>query len=100
MSQSTDTVQKRIAELETLMQAPDFWNDKISAQAPIKELQNLKDELEGMGKYDKGDAVITIFSGAGGDDAEDFSRILFDMYLKFAGRRGFGTSIVHENRND
>lgn len=82
------------------MQAPDFWNDKDSAQGAIKELQNLKDELEGVGKYDKGDAVVTIFSGAGGDDAEDFSNILLQMYLKYFDKKGWSYSVIHKNEND
>lgn len=82
------------------MAEPDFWSDKVLAQAKIKELQDLKLELEGVGKYDKGDAVMTIFSGAGGDDAEDFSRMLLKMYLKFFEKNGLSWSFVHENMND
>ncbi len=67
-----ENIQQRIGEIETAMQAADFWSDKHVAQAMIKELGELKDSLEGLGKYDKGNAVITIFAGAGGDDAEDF----------------------------
>ena len=43
---------------------------------------------------------MTIFSGAGGDDAEDFSRILLEMYLKFFDKRKWGYSIIHKNEND
>ncbi len=82
------------------MISADFWNDKDKAQASIRELQALKDELEGVGKYDKGGAVMTIFSGAGGDDAEDFSRILLEMYLKLFTRKGWSCSVVHKNEND
>lgn len=82
------------------MTRPDFWNDKDAAQGAIKELQSLKDELEGVGKYDKGDAVVTIFSGAGGDDAEDFSGILLQMYLKFFDRKGWNYFVLHKNEND
>ncbi len=82
------------------MQSPDFWSDKDSAQGAIKELQNLKDELEGVGKYDKGDAVVTIFSGAGGDDAEDFSNMLLQMYLKYFNNRGWSYFVLHKNEND
>lgn len=82
------------------MAQPDFWTDKEQAQAVIKEIAELKAEQAGEGKYDQGDAVITIFSGAGGDDAEDFSRILLEMYLKYADRKGFVYSTVHENQND
>ncbi len=90
----------KIVELEKAMAQPDFWQDKERAQSIIKELQDLKAEAVGANKYDKGDAMMTIFSGAGGSDAEDFSRILLEMYQRFAGRQGFETLIVHQNMND
>lgn len=95
-----DDIKKRIEEIEQAMQQPDFWTDKDKAQEKIKELGELKDKEVGVGKYDKGDAIITLFSGAGGDDAEDFSRILLEMYMKFADRKGFGFFVLHENQND
>lgn len=95
-----DDIKQKIAELELEMSQPDFWTEKDKAQDKIKELNELKEKLEGVGKYDKGDAIITLFSGAGGDDAEDFSRILLEMYLKFSNRKGFVFSILHENQND
>ncbi len=82
------------------MSKPDFWSDKVAAQSMIKELGELKAELEGAGKYDKGNAVMTIFAGAGGDDAEDFAAILLRMYMKFIENNGWGISFVHENKND
>ena len=97
---SKDEIQKKIDTLEERMQASDFWSDKDSAQGAIKELQNLKDELEGVGKYDKGDAVVTIFSGAGGDDAEDFTNILLQMYLKYFDNKGWSYFVMHKNEND
>ena len=90
----------RIKEIETAMMQPDFWNDSAKAQSLIKELQELKDEVEGKGKYDKNDAVITIVAGAGGDDAEDFARMLTEMYQKFSGSKNWSTSIVDENSNE
>lgn len=97
---SKEEIQNKIAELETEMSSADFWTDKDKAQAKIRELQGFKDELEGVGKYDKGGAIMTIFSGAGGDDAEDFSSMLLNMYLKFFNKNGWGVSIVHKNEND
>ena len=93
-------IRARIAELEKTMSSAEFWADKDKAQATIRERQTLEDELEGVGKYDKGGAVMTIFSGAGGDDAEDFSRILLDMYLKYFDKRGWQSSIIHKNENN
>jgi len=83
-SKSKEELEKNIQAIEVQMAEADFWMDKETAQAAIRELQSLKDELEGVGRYDKGGAVMTIFSGAGGDDAEDFSRLLFEMYQKLS----------------
>ena len=93
-------IDKRIAEIETAMALPDFWSDKMAAQAMIKELGELKDMREGVGKYDKGDAVLTIIAGAGGDDAEDFARMLREMYERYFARRGWGVRVLHQNEND
>lgn len=87
-------------ELENSMLEPDFWLNKERAQAVIKRLSEIKSEIAGEEKYDNGDAVMTIFSGAGGDDAEDFSAILLNMYMKFCVRKNFGFRVLHENEND
>lgn len=93
----------RIAEIESAMMQADFWQDKDKAQAMIRELQELKTIAEagpGAGPYDTGGAVVTIFSGAGGDDAEDFSHMLFEMYSKYIAKKGWTAYIIHENQND
>lgn len=92
-------IESRIREIEAAMGAPDFWNDKEKAQRTLKEYQELKQKFEGKGAYDKSDAIISIISGAGGDDAEDFSRILFEMYGKYAASKNWRTALLSENRN-
>jgi peptide chain release factor 2 len=103
MATDPAALDQKIAEIEAAMTAPDFWTDKNRAQALIKELNDLKAQKEtgGAGSpYDKGGAVMTIFSGAGGDDAEDFSGILLSMYRKYIEGKGWSWSLVHENSND
>lgn len=98
-----DEARKRIEEIETAMQSADFWADKNKAQGMVKELNDLKEEVANGGKggkYDKGDAIMTIFSGAGGDDAEDFSAILLRIYRRLAEKRGWGMQVLHANEND
>jgi len=90
----------RVKEIEDAMLRPDFWADKERAQKLVKELQELKEAVSGGGKYDKANAIITIFSGAGGDDAEDFSAMLVRMYFKYCERRGWGHEVLHQNEND
>lgn len=93
-------IEKQIEELERETQSMGFWDDKAKAQAILRKITELKDKKEGLGKYDKGNAIVTIISGAGGDDAEDFSRILLEMYMKYAEKKGFGISFIHEHKND
>lgn len=97
---SPEEIQKRIEELEATIQGADFWQDASRAQQLIKELHTLKAAAEGAGAWDRGGAVLSVVAGAGGDDAEDFARMLLDMYRKFCEGRGWSMRILHENRND
>lgn len=92
-------IEARIQEIESAMASGDFWSDKDKAQATLKEYQDLKTRLEGGDTYEKSDAIMAIVSGAGGDDAEDFSRILFAMYQKYAASRGWKTILLDSNEN-
>jgi peptide chain release factor 2 len=93
-------IEIRIAEIEAAMLLPNFWQDSQKAQAMIKELQDLKAEASGEGKYDHNPAVITIVAGAGGDDAEDFARMLLTMYHRYAEGRGWSVVELDSNEND
>ncbi|MFA7315917.1 MAG: PCRF domain-containing protein [Candidatus Paceibacterota bacterium] len=96
----TEELKKEIERLEASMLLSDFWNDKITAQATIKKIAELKDELLGAEKYDKGNAILSVLSGAGGDDAEDFSAMLLRMYVKYIESKNWQVSLIHENKND
>ena len=95
-----EEIKKKIEEIEQAMGSAEFWADKDKAQGALREHEALKSELLGVGKFDLGGAVMTIFSGAGGDDAEDFSRILLGMYLKFFEKKKLNSSVIHKNEND
>jgi peptide chain release factor 2 len=90
----------RIVEIEAAMMQTDFWADKDLAQAMIKELHELKDTLEGVSRYDKGGAILSFVAGAGGDDAEDFAHMLYEMYVHFAENKGWLVNVIHRNDND
>lgn len=96
----TNDIDQKILAIEQAMSEADFWTDKVKAQATVRELQELKDKREGIGGFDRGPAIMTILSGAGGDDAEDFSRMLFDMYVKYFTKQGWNYTVTHEHKND
>lgn len=91
--------EERIQELEVLMASPDFWKDPLEAQRRIAEYQSLKDGGTGDG-HDTGPATLAILAGAGGDDAEDFVRMLRRMYEGYAGNKGWNVWELHANEND
>ncbi len=82
------------------MAEADFWADKDKAQIILRELNDLKAKRAGAGLIDQGNAILTILSGAGGDDAEDFSSMLLEMYFKYFSRQKWNYSVIHENKND
>ncbi len=92
--------EKQLAELEKEMLDPSFWQNKTRAQDVLKKINELKEKQKSKNKYDKGDAVVTIFAGAGGDDAEDWVRMLFEMYGRFVEKRGWSISILHEHESE
>jgi peptide chain release factor 2 len=57
-----------------------------SVEARLAELEEAR---LFSGDYDAGDAVVTIRSGAGGTDSQDWAEMLLRMYLRWAERRGF-----------
>ena len=93
-------IEEEIKKLEQEMIGPDFWIDKNKAQKVLKELEDLKIQKEGLGKYDKGNAIVNIISGAGCDDAEDFSSMLLNMYMKYADKKNWQISFIHEHKNE
>src|SRR4051812_29598028 len=54
-----------------------------------KRLAELEEERLFSGRFDAGDAVVTVNAGAGGTDSQDWAEMLLRMYLRWAERRGF-----------
>jgi peptide chain release factor 2 len=59
-----------------------------------RELDRLEEDALFTGEYDAGDAVVTIHSGAGGTDSQDWAEMLLRMYLRWAANRGFQTEVL------
>jgi peptide chain release factor 2 len=54
-----------------------------------RHLSRLEEERLFQGPYDAGDAVVTVHSGAGGTDSQDWAEMLLRMYLRWGQKRGF-----------
>jgi peptide chain release factor 2 len=91
----------RIDELEVLVQLGQEEADADTMAEAERELASLRKavgELEVRtllnGEYDEREAVVTIRSGAGGVDAADFAEMLMRMYLRWAERHGYPTTVM------
>jgi peptide chain release factor 2 len=60
----------------------------------VGELDRLEEAALFTGKYDAGDAVVTIHAGTGGTDAQDWAEVLLRMYLRWAADRGLETELL------
>jgi peptide chain release factor 2 len=80
-----------LGALVTLSEEDDSLSDELDEQlaAVTEELERLEEERLFQGRYDAGDAVVSVHSGAGGTDSQDWAEMLLRMYLRWAQRRGF-----------
>ncbi|MBO3084771.1 peptide chain release factor 2 [Cellulomonas fengjieae] len=95
------TLDSRIDDLETLVEMATEENDEdtlAEAEADLLKIKKDLGELEVRtllaGEYDQREAVVTIRAGAGGVDAADFAEMLLRMYLRWAERHGYPTSVL------
>ena len=96
---SWEKILEDIGSLAELAQM-DSEGHTTEARALERKFQELERAQLFSGKYDKGSALLQIFAGAGGDDAEDWAKILFSMYEKFAAKRGWNFKILHTHPNE
>lgn len=62
-----------------------------------KEIEKEEIKIFLSGKYDKNNAIMEIFSGAGGIDAQDWATILIRMFERYCERKGFQTKVIHQS---
>ncbi|MGO1312832.1 MAG: PCRF domain-containing protein, partial [Brevibacterium aurantiacum] len=87
---------ERIDDAELLIEMSEDEGDedsKVEAERDLKKLHDQLAELEISTllnhEYDERSAVVTVRSGAGGDDATDWAQMLIRMYIRWGENRGY-----------
>ncbi len=88
-------------DLTTLVQLGMEEDDESVLDEVKSGYETLSDSIDNMkldallsGKYDRLGAIMTLHSGAGGTEAQDWCEMLYRMYTMWAERRGFKTKVI------
>ena len=97
----------KIEDIQTLLELATEENDE-SLQKEIADgvdtvtqhLEQIELRLMLTGEFDANNAILSIHSGAGGIDAQDWAGMLMRMYLRWCDQRGYQTEIVDLTSGD
>lgn len=94
-------LRQRLDDLEVLVEMAVEGDDAETLAEADHELATLRKDISVLeirtlmsGEWDERNAVVTIRSGAGGDDATDFAEMLLRMYLRWAENHGYPTKVL------
>ncbi|WP_367674250.1 peptide chain release factor 2 [Buchnera aphidicola] len=95
------SIKNELKENKNLLNLSHELNDLSILHEIKKNLSKIKNQIENLNfynmfkkEYDKKNCYIEIQSGSGGIEAQDWSKMLFKMYLKWAQKKNFNTKII------
>jgi len=88
-----------LKELAEIAEKDETLKQEIEEKIRILENQTSKAELKIFlsGKYDKQDAILSIYAGAGGQDSQDWAAMLLRMYERYCQRKGYSLKTLHQS---
>jgi peptide chain release factor 2 len=92
-------LERDVGDLEPLAELAEEDPEIASElEEQIASVQSRLDELEEerlfSGRYDSGDALVTVNAGAGGTDAQDWAEMVLRMEMRWAEKRGFNVELL------
>jgi peptide chain release factor 2 len=98
-------LQTEVEDLESLAEMAED-DDEIAGEiegqlAPVEQrLAALEEQRLFSGRYDAGDALVTVNAGAGGTDAQDWAEMVLRMEMRWAEKRGFKVELLEASAGE
>lgn len=106
----TEEIDKNILDLKYLKDLKSEIKDEelnemvLSIDEEIFKLKEKIDEIKiskiFKDKYSHNNAIVNIFQGAGGTESNDWTEMLFNMYIKWADEKGFKVDVLDFQKGD
>ncbi|HEX7632725.1 MAG TPA: peptide chain release factor 2 [Candidatus Saccharimonadales bacterium] len=96
-------LQKSIADVAELLKLEDAsLQPELTQQLAdiTKRFETLKADLKFNGPYDDYDAIISLYAGAGGTDAQDWTQMLLRMYSRYFEKNSWKVTTIDESAGD
>lgn len=94
-------VSNLVASLNEALNSEDFAGDFELLSLLNEEYLNVEKQFGAFeidtlltGTYDRNNVILDFHPGAGGTEAQDWANMLFNMYLRYAERKGFKTEVL------
>jgi len=120
---NSEKAQKTMQELASIQKKIEPWKKINQDMVYLEDLSKLKDEniendinelidsiraqyealkiqMRFTGPYDSNNAIISIYAGAGGTDAQDWTQMLLRMYSRWADKNKFKVKIINESTGE
>ncbi len=104
---NVNQLEKSLSEIDTVIELLELEEDSSLEKDLENRLNEVEQKLEDFkidtllnGKYDSYNAIMTLHSGAGGTEAQDWTQMLFRMYTMYADKKGYDVTVLDELAGD
>ncbi|MGQ9490315.1 MAG: peptide chain release factor 2 [Anaerolineae bacterium] len=96
-----DQLAGRVEDALAMLELAEEADDQALAAEAAAEADQIQEDFTRLefrlamsGPYDRNNAILSVHAGAGGTEAQDWAQMLMRMYLRWAERRSYQTTIT------